>query len=221
MSNNDVIEDGHGGCWSKCGKSNCGLKVVRPGKVQCWCDDSLCDCGNTIEYHEKVDGFGISGYWCESCHRANTEDWAKAFIDQIKPGFSFLFGEESTRFTVEAVSERFVFGSSQRGGKFEFSKKELCYLFENLPRYNFTQIELHPPSKTPIKIQKPAIDPYSPDYISENFSQPIQTGINQWSVFVRKFKGMKECIGVIEHKFKDESSAKEFSVNNWNLGEYY
>jgi hypothetical protein len=38
---------------------------------------------------------------------------------------------------------------------------------------------------------------------------------------VRKFKGHKECIGVIEHRFKTEEDANIFSVNNWNLGEYY
>ena len=63
--------------------------------------------------------------------------------------------------------------------------------------------------------------PYHPDTISENYSAPIQTKINQWSVFVRKFKGHKECIGVVEHRFKNEEDAKIFSQNNWNLGEYY
>jgi len=63
--------------------------------------------------------------------------------------------------------------------------------------------------------------PYHPATISENYSAPIQTGVNQWSVFVRKFKGHKECIGVIEHRFKTEKSAKIFSENNWCLGDYY
>jgi len=63
--------------------------------------------------------------------------------------------------------------------------------------------------------------PYHPATISENYSAPIQTGVNQWSVFVRKFKGHKECIGVIEHRFKTEESAKIFSENNWCLGDYY
>ena len=68
---------------------------------------------------------------------------------------------------------------------------------------------------------KPTTDIYHPDYISYNYSQPVQTGISRWSVFVRKFKGLKDCVGVIEHKFYDEDSAKQFSVNNLNLGDYF
>lgn len=37
-SNNSVC-DGNGSVWPKCSNSECGLHVVRPGKVQCWCDD--------------------------------------------------------------------------------------------------------------------------------------------------------------------------------------
>ena len=33
-----TVEDGFGGEWLRC-KATCGLEVVRPGKVQCWCDD--------------------------------------------------------------------------------------------------------------------------------------------------------------------------------------
>lgn len=36
---NDSVCDGFGSVWPKCKKPNCGLNVVRPGKVQCWCDD--------------------------------------------------------------------------------------------------------------------------------------------------------------------------------------
>jgi hypothetical protein len=33
-----TITDGH--CeWILCDRKDCGLHVVRPGKVQCWCDD--------------------------------------------------------------------------------------------------------------------------------------------------------------------------------------
>lgn len=33
-----VITDG---CqeWSKCARQDCGIEIVRPGKVQCWCDE--------------------------------------------------------------------------------------------------------------------------------------------------------------------------------------
>ncbi|MBV6514082.1 MAG: hypothetical protein FMNOHCHN_03672 [Ignavibacteriaceae bacterium] len=34
-----TISDGLGSEWSKCSKQDCGLHVVRPGKVQCWCDE--------------------------------------------------------------------------------------------------------------------------------------------------------------------------------------
>jgi hypothetical protein len=34
-----TIEDGFGNEWSLCGRKDCGLHVVRPGKVQC----NLCD----------------------------------------------------------------------------------------------------------------------------------------------------------------------------------
>lgn len=34
-----VIEDGFGGEWERCELGDrCGLQVVRPGKVQCYCD---------------------------------------------------------------------------------------------------------------------------------------------------------------------------------------
>ena len=53
-----------------------------------------------------------------------------------------------------------------------------------------------------------------------NYSQPIITGVNQWSVFVRKYIDDK-IDKVIEHKFNSEASAKSFSVNNYNLGFYF
>lgn len=34
-----TISDGYQE-WSMCDRKDCGLHVVRPGKVQCWCDDS-------------------------------------------------------------------------------------------------------------------------------------------------------------------------------------
>lgn len=32
-----TIDDGFGNEWDLCKRENCGLQVVRPGKVQCWC----------------------------------------------------------------------------------------------------------------------------------------------------------------------------------------
>lgn len=37
----ETVEDGFGGIWKMCDRVNCGLQVVRPGKVQCWCDGGL------------------------------------------------------------------------------------------------------------------------------------------------------------------------------------
>lgn len=59
------------------------------------------------------------------------------------------------------------------------------------------------------------------NFISYNYSTPIRTGLNQWSVFVRKYKGHTDCVGAIEHRFENEDAATAFSVNNWNLGEYF
>lgn len=33
-----TLDDGFGNEWPLCGRPNCGLEIVRPGKVQCWCD---------------------------------------------------------------------------------------------------------------------------------------------------------------------------------------
>lgn len=38
LKKNKTISDGYQE-WSKCSRQDCGLHVVRPGKVQCWCDD--------------------------------------------------------------------------------------------------------------------------------------------------------------------------------------
>jgi len=35
----EALDDGFGSTWRRCDRVNCGLQVVRPGKVQCWCDD--------------------------------------------------------------------------------------------------------------------------------------------------------------------------------------
>lgn len=37
----DSVCDGHGLVVTKCARLDCGLHVVRPGKVQCWCDDAV------------------------------------------------------------------------------------------------------------------------------------------------------------------------------------
>lgn len=49
----------------------------------------------------------------------------------------------------------------------------------------------------------------------------IQTGISEWSVFVRKLDANHNVVGVIQHKFDTQSGAEIFAKNNWNLGEYF
>lgn len=39
-----IVDDGVGGAWEKCKPDGCGLHVVRPGKVQCHCDE-----GDTLD----------------------------------------------------------------------------------------------------------------------------------------------------------------------------
>lgn len=39
-TNMNTVEDGFGNCWKRCALGDlCGLHVVRPGKVQCACDE--------------------------------------------------------------------------------------------------------------------------------------------------------------------------------------
>jgi hypothetical protein len=67
------IEDGFGNCWVKCDKSDCGLEVVRPGKVQCWCDSICPICGGELHYYlpEESPFENISGQFCVPCN----EQW--------------------------------------------------------------------------------------------------------------------------------------------------
>jgi len=62
-----MLDDGFGNCWEKCNKEDCGLEVVRPGKVQCWCDSLCKTCGNEIVCHPATENSSISGYWCDIC----------------------------------------------------------------------------------------------------------------------------------------------------------
>jgi len=58
------------------------------------------------------------------------------------------------------------------------------------------------------------------NFISYNYSPPVLTGVDEWSVFVRKYID-DQVIAVMQHKFHTQSAAEAFSVNNWNLGEYF
>ena len=43
-TNMNTVEDGFGNCWKRCALGDmCGLHVVRPGKVQCVCDEIEVD----------------------------------------------------------------------------------------------------------------------------------------------------------------------------------
>ena len=43
-TNMNTVEDGFGNCWTRCALGDlCGLHVVRPGKVQCACDEIEVD----------------------------------------------------------------------------------------------------------------------------------------------------------------------------------
>lgn len=44
MSDARTIDDGYGSEWELCRRPDCGLEVVRPGKVQCWCDNGPGPC---------------------------------------------------------------------------------------------------------------------------------------------------------------------------------
>lgn len=54
MTDERVVSDGWQE-WPMCRRSNCGLQVVRPGKVQCWCDDGT---GPLFELEGQTDIFG-------------------------------------------------------------------------------------------------------------------------------------------------------------------
>jgi len=60
----------------------------------------------------------------------------------------------------------------------------------------------------------------NPFLISYNYSPPVLTGVDEWSVFVRKYID-DQVIAVMQHKFHTQFAAEAFSVNNWNLGEYF
>ena len=65
----EVIEDGFGNSWCKCEKPDCGLEIVRPGKVQCWCDWLCPTCGGEMQYFLQDDSpfEKLSGTLCVSC----------------------------------------------------------------------------------------------------------------------------------------------------------
>lgn len=62
-----VAEDGFGSAWACSNEARvsrtCGLQVVRPGKVQCWCDDEAED-GTCL--HSSSTSSGAGGTWCRS-----------------------------------------------------------------------------------------------------------------------------------------------------------
>lgn len=64
-----AIEDGFGSCWPLC-KEDCGLVLIRPGKVQCdECDSKCNQCGGEVKYYSETESpyERISGYMCLTC----------------------------------------------------------------------------------------------------------------------------------------------------------
>ena len=58
-----------------------------------------------------------------------------------------------------------------------------------------------------------------------NYQAPVQTGVNQYSVFVRKYADsfLEDCVGVTEHRFGNLQAAREFTWNNGvntDVGDY-
>ncbi len=51
-----LLDDGFGNQWKKCERSDCGLEIVRPGKVQCGvCDGSGVRFGDSPHEHEWIE----------------------------------------------------------------------------------------------------------------------------------------------------------------------
>ena len=64
---NDFVEDGSGGKWYKCGLG-CHLEVVRPGKVQCLCDD---DEEILVSHSRNEECFQCAEAWIEGLELVN------------------------------------------------------------------------------------------------------------------------------------------------------
>ena len=95
---NDTISDGHGSTWVKC-KEDCGMVIVRPGKVQCECDSLCPTCGGNIDYYtaESSPYDRLSGYLCLTC----TDEWAERrptdFRQIVIDAAYRAFSEDGTR----------------------------------------------------------------------------------------------------------------------------
>lgn len=68
-TNDRTLDDGFGNIWHKCERSDCGMEVVRPGKVQCTkepCGAPMSDypgCVYCMEAGTPVE----SGEFCPRC----------------------------------------------------------------------------------------------------------------------------------------------------------
>lgn len=52
---NNWIEDGHGNKWHRCELGpDCGLKVMKAGKAQCWCQDQEASRCEVQSAREKI-----------------------------------------------------------------------------------------------------------------------------------------------------------------------
>ena len=63
-----TVEDGFGSVWVMCDRERCGIQVVRPGKCQCWCDESVGSLRNgsvdwPAKYEEAINSLLWSSEW--------------------------------------------------------------------------------------------------------------------------------------------------------------
>ena len=59
-----TVEDGNGGVWPLCGPY-CGVAVVRPGKVQCECDDD--------PDYDAFDPESLGKFCCNDCEYGSAD----------------------------------------------------------------------------------------------------------------------------------------------------
>lgn len=72
------VTDGFGNVWPRCDLgSDCGLHVVRPGKVQCWCDNAKAE---VLALRREISALKRDVYACPPCGENDYEGlkWSEA-----------------------------------------------------------------------------------------------------------------------------------------------
>jgi hypothetical protein len=79
----EYVSDGHGNEWAKCGP-DCDMEVVRPGKVQCTCQEQYVEPELTSEAESNPWGFDLDISYYDLWHvrRKGCETNAKGFYLQ-------------------------------------------------------------------------------------------------------------------------------------------